>query len=190
MHYQSYETRHIFMVLAICTLLISPLFVLLVPFGVAETIYYQYGVHLVYAPSINYWVYGAGWFLIILGLSILFLLKINKTSIVVAFVCLIGSGVLFYGASKSFVTITDDSITYRGVFAKEESKYEWNEVSKATYYSMSEMDPETSYYEFQFKDGEVLTLKENAKVGEVKGLIEYSVMNADGEFKVIEKEEE
>lgn len=55
---------------------------------------------------------------------------------------------------------------------------------------MSEMDPEASYYEFQFKDGEVLTLKENGKVREVKGLIEYSVMNADGEFKVIEKEEE
>ncbi|ETT85252.1 hypothetical protein MKZ08_07695 [Viridibacillus sp. FSL R5-0477] len=190
MHYQMYETRHIYMVLASCTLLISPLFVLLVPFGVAETIYYQYGVHLVYAPSINYWVYGAGLFLIILGFSILFLLKINKTSIVVAFACLIGSGVLFYGAAKSFVTITDDTITYRGVFATEESKYEWNEVSKVTYYRMSEMDPEASYYEFQFKDGEVLTLKENGKVREVKGLIEYSVMNADGEFKVIEKEEE
>lgn len=190
MHYKSYETRHIFMVLAICTLLCSPFFILLAPLGVAHTIYYDYGVRLVYVPSINYWVYGVGWFLIFLGLSLLFLLKLRKSSIVVAVICLIGSAIFFYGGSKSFVTITDETITYRGVFAKEESNYEWIEVSKVNYYQMSEMDPETSYYEFEFKDAKKLILKENGKVSEIQGLIESSVINADGEFNTIEKEEE
>ncbi|MGE7624403.1 hypothetical protein ACQKMD_15520 [Viridibacillus sp. NPDC096237] len=184
MLYERYETRHIFMVLAICALLFSPLFVLLAPLGVAHTLYYQYGVRLVYAPSINYWVYGTGWFLIFLGLSLLFLLKLKKTSIVLAIGCLIGSSVLFYGVSKSFVTITDNTIKYRGIFAKKESSHEWNQVRKVNFYKM---DPEVTYYEFKFKDGEKLTIKENGHAFEIRSLIERSVIDAGGEYKLIEK---
>ncbi|MBK3494202.1 hypothetical protein JFL43_04890 [Viridibacillus sp. YIM B01967] len=189
MLYKRYETRHIFMVLAICTFLISPLFVLLVPLAVVHTIHYQYGVFLVYAPSVNYWVIGVGWFFVFLAFLLLFLLDVKKLSIVLSIICIIASGIVSFGGSTSYIKMTSDDISFRGIFAKENNIYGWDEVKKLIYYEMEPEDKEASYYEFYFKDGQMLTIKENGHVAEAQRTFFSLVQDEGVEVQYVTKEE-
>jgi hypothetical protein len=163
---KSYESRHIFMVIAIGILLLSPIFVLILPLFVANTLYFTPGNWYVMVSGTVYIVYSIGFLFIFLSAMILALLDSSKVSIFISIACLVLSGFSFMVASQDYTSLGDDSISYRGIFSKEENTYSWNEIERVVYNEVPR-GVGVSDYEFYFKDGKKFVLAES---GIVEGL--------------------
>lgn len=163
-----YDTRHIFLAIGACIALISPVFILLMPLAIVNTLYYQRDIWILHAPGENYLAYGFSLFLVVLACALLWLLDIRKASIGLAITCLVASGVVFYYVSLSYVTLSDEEISYRKLFSQEKKTYDWEELDQLLYYEKLPEDKDLSYYEFYFKDGEMLTIKQNKYVKEIQ----------------------
>lgn len=89
--YRRTEGRHIFMALAICLFLFSPLIIFFEPLFVAETLYYERGVWITQVPKINFVLCGLAMLLLFLAFVALWLMNMNKLSIVFAFYVCVGA---------------------------------------------------------------------------------------------------
>ena len=170
-----YETRHVFLAIAIVILLISPILLLIIPANVADTLYFSPDNWGVIVPGSGYVLYIVAFLFLLLASAILFLLDIKKLSIILSIVFLLASGASFYFASATYITLSDESISYRTLFSKEKHTYNWNEIEKAFYYDRLPGDGFPKY-EFFFLDGNNMTLSENGHVRELSGGIRGKVV--------------
>lgn len=176
---REYNIKHIFLVIAACVVLFSPIYILLMPNIVADTIYYDRNSWLTYVPSINYWVLGISVFTFALCFVLLGLLKSWKISIPTALIAFALSVVTFYYASLSYISLNEDQISYRKMFSTEKEIYQWEELNKVSYYMVDEKSEELPYYNFYFNNGEKFTIKENTHVLDVASSIRWRVKAAE-----------
>lgn len=170
-----YDARHIFMVLGICITLFSPIFILLAPLLTANTLYYKRGIWITYAPGENYVVFGLSLFFLVLACGLLWTLDVRKWTISAGVVCVFLSGLVFYFASLSYVTLSSEEISYRTMFSKEKQSYAWEDLERLVYYVALPEDDELSYYEFYLKDGQMITMKQNGHVTQIQGKLNSKV---------------
>lgn len=158
---REYTIKHIFLVIAACAVLFSPIYILLMPSIVAETIYYDRNSWLIYIPSVNYWVFGISIFSFALSFVLLGLLKKWKVAIPTALIAFVLSVFTFYFASLSYFSLDGDQISFRKIFSTEKEIYQWDELEKVSYYMVENNSKELPYYNFHFNNGEMFTIKEN-----------------------------
>jgi hypothetical protein len=163
------------MAIGACIALLSPVFLIIVPLTVVYTIYDKRGIWLSYVPGENYVAFGVGVFFLVLACGLLWLYDVRKWTVSVGILCLVLCSLTFYIASLSYVTLSDDEISYRRLFSRENQVYDWKELDKLLYYEKLPEDKETPYYEFLFKDGEMLTMKQNSFVKNIQGSLNSKV---------------
>ncbi|WP_391115789.1 hypothetical protein [Psychrobacillus sp. L3] len=164
--YRRTEGRHIFMALAICLFLFSPLVIFFEPLIVAETLYYERGVWITQVPKINFMLCGIAMLLLILAFVALWLMNMNKLSIVLAFLCTCGCIVLIHGGSLSYASLSGEAITFRHAFSQDKQSYTWDSIDSIHYFDDLENDDVQPFYVFYFPDGEELQLKKNGLLTE------------------------
>ena len=152
------EPRHIFMVFAICLVVFSPLLILFAPLVVGETVYFDRSNWVIYLPKINFVLVGLSILALVLGMVVLWLKHIKPITIAVALLLTVASGVLFYGASLSFTSLTDDAITHRLPFDKEKQTYSWADVQSVQYFDNEDNFDLKPYYVIYFHDNNQLKL--------------------------------
>ena len=176
---REYSIKHIFLVIGACVVLFSPLYILLMPNIVAETIYYDRNSWLIYVPTINYWVFGISIFTFALCFIVLGLLKKRKVAIPIALLAFVLSVFTFYYASLSYISLNGDQISYRKLFSTEKEIHQWEELKKVSYYMVENDSDELPYYNFYLNNGEMLTIKENNYVLEASSSIRWRVKEAE-----------
>ncbi|MFF2755570.1 hypothetical protein ACFVR1_17775 [Psychrobacillus sp. NPDC058041] len=184
---RNYDRRHIFMAIGACIALFSPIFLIIIPLAVVNTLYYKREIWITYVPGENYVAFGVGVFFLVLACGLLWLYDVRKWTVSVGILCFILCGLTFYIASLSYVTLSDDEIAYRTLFSNENQVYDWKELDKLLYYEKLPEDKETSYYEFLFKDGEMLTMKQNSYVKDIQGSLSYKVRGLGIPFVYVEE---
>jgi len=156
--YNRSEPRHLFMVLGICLFLFSPLLVIFLPLIVGETVYFNRDNWIIYLPKINFVLVGLSTLLLIIAFVIPWLKGIHKISIISAILFTVGSGVVFYGASKSFVTLSNDQMTFRQPFGQEKQIYTWEQIEHVKYFDNEDNIEVPQSFMIYFEDGEKLEL--------------------------------
>lgn len=169
------------MVIAIGILLLSPIFIMVLPLFVANTLYFTAGNWYVLVSGAIYIVYSIGFLFLILSAMILSLLDSSKVSIYISIACLILSGFFFLIASKNYISLGDDSISYREMFSKENHSYSWDEIERVVYYEVPRGGG-FPQYEFYFDDGEKFVLAENGIVERLRIVIYNRLSQVDIEI--------
>lgn len=155
---KDYDTKHIFLAIAICIGISAPVFLVFVPQVIANILYQTRAIWHMYVPGNVYWVYGIGFLLLFLAVFLPYVLNVNKISIVIAILFVPLSMFLFYAGSQAFQSLSDDEITYREIFSSDTHTYQWEDLQDIQYIT-PEKGPPT--YEFVFQDGNTLTFREN-----------------------------
>ncbi|WNS75771.1 hypothetical protein RRV45_01600 [Bacillus sp. DTU_2020_1000418_1_SI_GHA_SEK_038] len=156
---KNYRSKHVFLAIGICIAVSAPFLLIFAPQTVADIIHKK-GIAQVFVPSENYTVYGVGLLLLVIAAILISILDIRRLSIILSIACLCLSVIPFWAASQSFKLVSEDGLSYRTLFSKQELSYTWSEVERVIYYKGKQGDyPE---YEFFFKDGNQLKFKANA----------------------------
>ena len=179
---KDYETRHIFMAIAICIAVVSPVIIFVLPTFVANTLYHTPDNWYIFVAGKTYGVYSIGFLFLTLSPFALFLLAGRKFSVLISIAFLVLSGLTFYVASLNYTSLSANSISYREMFTTENHSYSWSEIDRVIFNRAYE-DEEFSKYEFHFNDGNELTLVEN---GVVRGLRDSIVNRLNAEDITIE----
>lgn len=185
MESKNYETRHVYMAIGIVTALFSPIFLTFVPQTVAEIIHYQKGVWEVLIPNENFIAFGVGFFLIFLACMILFILDIQKYSIILSTTLTLLSFVCFFIASQSHVTLSDDTISYTPFYSIKDYSYTWDEVEKIIRIDYKSEDK--IEYEFSFIDGNHMVIQNNDYLSSIWRQLRKKVGEMNIEIEAIEK---
>jgi len=165
------ENRHVILVIGICTLLLSPLIIIIGPTFIAQTLFYERGFWLIQASPANYILLTAGFVLLIAAFIFLWWKDIGKKTVIVAGILALGCVVLFYGAITSYEKITPSAITLKAPFV-EKKVLDWEEVEKVDYFLYKEHSNDR-YFMFHFKDGSTWRLNQSGYVtSEVQSNIE------------------
>ena len=166
------EKRHMFMAISICTLLLSPLIVIIGPLFIAQTLFYERKYWLIQAPSVNYILFTIGFILLTSAFIILWLKDVNKKSVFFAGILIVACAVLLFVASSSYEKIMPDAITIKSPFSIEKKVYAWEDVEKVDYYLYKE-HMNDRYFMFYFNDGSSWRLNHSGYVdNEVHSKIE------------------
>lgn len=156
---KDYEMKHIFMAIAICIAVVSPIFILLFPNFIANTLYHTPESWYMIVAGKTYGVYAVGFLFLILSPSALFLLEGRKLSVLIVVACLLLSALTFYIASLNYTSLETNSISYREMFKTEKHTYAWSDIDQVFYHPVNENEG-YSKFEFHFIDGNELTLPE------------------------------
>lgn len=176
---EKYETKHIFMAIGICFIVVSPIMIIFIPLMLAEFFHYTPKVWHVFVPMENYLVCAIGLMFFIVAFMLLFLLEIHKKSIILCLVCL-GLGIAsIYIASQSYQRLADDHLSYQEIFTTQRHDYPWEEVKEVT--QIIERGG-NSKYTFVFHDGNDLTIDENGHFIEIKGKLLNKLQDTGIEF--------
>jgi ABC-type transport system involved in multi-copper enzyme maturation permease subunit len=167
---KDYETRHIFMAIAICIAVISPVLILVLPTFIANTLYHTPDNWYIFVAGKTYGVYSIGFLFLTLSPFALFLLAGRKFSVLISIAFLLLSGLTFYVASLNYTSLATNSISYREMFTTENHTYSWSEIDRVIFNRMHEEDG-FSEYEFHFNDGNEMTLVENSIVSGLRDSI-------------------
>lgn len=146
------EPKHLFMVLGVCLFLFSPILIVFSPLIIGETIYFDRNNWVIYLPKINFILNGLSILLLIIAFVVLWLKGIRKIPIVLSILFAIASGIVFYGASLSFVTLSNEQITFREPFEQEKQMYAWTEIEHVTYFDNQDNLEVPQYFMIYFKD--------------------------------------
>lgn len=149
------EPKHLFMVLGISLFLFSPILVIFSPLIIGETIYFDRNNWIIYLPKINFILNGLSIFLLVIAFVVLWLKGIRKIPIVLSILFAIGSGIVFYGASLSFVTLSNEQITFREPFEQEKQMYAWTEIERVTYFDNQDNLEAPQYFMIYFQNREL-----------------------------------
>lgn len=171
---QNDENRHVFMAIAIIILVTSPVFILLFPPFIANTLHHTGTDWHIHVPGVAYLLYGIAFIFMALSPGIISILDMTKKSIVFAMIFLFLSGISFYIASGPYISLTNDGISYRAIFSAENHTHLWDDIEKANYYEVPS-DEGFSKYEFYFKDGTSIELPENGHISLLRRQIKLKV---------------
>ena len=171
---QNDENRHVFMAIAIVILVTSPIFILLFPPFIANTLYHTSADWHIFVPGVAYLFYGFAFLFLALSPGIIFILDMTKKSIVFGMIFLFLSGISFYIASGPYISLRNDEISYRVLFSAEKHTHLWADIEKVNYYEVHS-DEGFSKYEFFFKDGTSIELPENGHITLLRGQIRLKV---------------
>ncbi|MCZ2259574.1 hypothetical protein [Sporosarcina sp. G11-34] len=171
---QNDENRHVFMAIAIVILVTSPVFILLFPPFIANTLYHTGADWHILVPGVAYLFYGIAFLFLALTPGIIFILDMTKKSIVLGVIFLLLSGISFFIASVPYISLTNDGISYRTIFSTEKHTHLWDDIDKANYYEVPSEEG-FSKYEFFFKDGTSIELPENGHISLLRGQIRLKV---------------
>lgn len=155
------EPKHLFMVLGISLFLFSPILVIFSPLIIGETVYFDRNNWIIYLPKINFILNGLSILLLVIAFVVLWLKGIKKVPIVLSILFAIASGLVFYGASLSFVTLSNEQITFRQPFAQEKQVHSWEEIEQVTYFDNQDNLEAPQYFMIYFQDSEELKLVQN-----------------------------
>lgn len=185
MESKNYETRHVYMAIGIVTALFSPIFLTFVPQTVAEIIHYKKGVWEVLIPDENFIAFGAGFSLIFIACMILFILDIQKYSILLSVTLSLLSIGCFFIASQSHVSLSDEKISYTPFYSIKDFGYSWEEVEKIV--RIDYKSEEMIEYEFHFKDGNHVVIKNNDYFSSIWRQLRKKVGEMNIEIEAVEK---
>lgn len=184
---KNYEPRHIFLAIAVLTVIIAPLLLAFVPQTISNITHYQKGVWNVFAPGENFIVFGVGFFLIFSAAMTLFLMDIKKLSIIICVILVFLSMTSFFVASQSHKTLAEDLISYSPLFSLEEYTYSWDEVDKIV--RLDYINEGYYEYEFVFTDGNSLNFKNNGYFRQIRQKFDRKVKEMDIAIEFYEIEE-
>lgn len=156
----NYEKRHFFMAIGIGVFMVSPLLLLFIPAFIANSIYFDPGTWIVIVPTLSYYLYGAGAFLIGVASLIIYFGNVNKLSVMIGIFLSIVGIFLFLFAAKPFTSIAADGISIREDLSNEFSHYDWSDIETVLYYEVPRSEGFNTY-EFHFYDGRTLQLSKN-----------------------------
>ncbi len=172
-----YETRHIFMALAICFLIASPAILIILPQLIASTVHHTYGLWHVFVPLENYYVYGFSLFFIFIGLIVLYILDVRRLPIILSLICFVIAMFSMYMGSQSYKSFSINGIAYGELLSKEENKYSWEELDQVIFYE--DIDGGLSEYEFIFTDGNQIRVPDNQYFGDIKRWLYHKLAEID-----------
>lgn len=164
------ESRDFFLAIAMGIFILTPMFTLLLPRAIANTLHHSSSHFVLYVTGGSYFLYFIGCSLLFASALLVYFLWGNKSSIFLGIGCLLLGVLCFYIASKHYIAIGTDSISYNLVFSTKEYTYQWEDIEQVLYKTVSSSDGR-GHYEFIFRDGERLTVIENGYIEEVKYLI-------------------
>lgn len=178
-----YSPRALWLVAAVCVLLLSPFFILLFPIAVAETFYFSKD-HIVFIkPTINF-ILTAVAVLIIMMTCVVLAFKRNVFSYSVVGMLVVSAAATLYMGTLSYTAIQKEQVVFKEF--QQETIYKWEQMEQLVY----EYDIGTvGTYTFTTAGGETLEIEENGQfITEVQQAIYSLAYENDVQF--IEREKE
>lgn len=176
---KDYETRHIFMAIAIGVLFLSPIFLLLFPSLISNSIHFTPGTLFVFVPGVGYLYYFFALLFLFCAFFTLFLFDIQKKSILFCLLFLLLSSFTFVTASQSYIAFADHSVSFRKNLWNDNHIYAWEEVDQVLFAQ------ESYEYEFSFADGNTWRISETSKFREIRSDVLRMVRLSGGEYDVV-----
>lgn len=164
------EGREWFLAIAMGIFILTPIFTLLFPRAIANTLHHSSSHIVLYVTNGSYIVYFIACVLFFTSVLLVYLLWGNKSSIYLSIGALLLSGLCFYMASQHYIAIGTDAITYNPLFSTKEHAHQWEDIEQV-FYKRGSAEDSRWQYEFTFRDGEKLTVIENGYIEEIKHLI-------------------
>ena len=181
------EPRHVFMVLGISLFLFSPLLIFFSPLIIGETIYFDQNNWIIYLPKINFILNGLSILLLVIAFVVLWLKGIKKVPIVLSILFAIASGAVFYGASLSFVTLSNEQIIFRHPFEHEKQIYAWEEIERVTYFDNQDNLEVPQYFMVYFQNRELKLVQGGILDVSTKMKIDSKIRSHKIPFEVIQQ---
>ncbi|KRG11954.1 hypothetical protein ACA29_12580 [Lederbergia galactosidilytica] len=176
---KNYETKHIFMAIAICFILASPIIIIYIPMMFAQFFHYTPKVWQVFVPMENYLVCAVGLIFLIAAFFLLFFLDFHKKSIAIFLLLLVLSIASFYIMTQSYQRLAEDHLSYQQLFTTHQYSYRWEDVKEVRQTIEKEGH---SKYTFVFHDGNNLTIGEDGYFKEIKNKVINTLENNKIEF--------
>lgn len=154
------ERKHIFMVIGVALLILSPFLVFLLPNFIANSLYFRAGAWFVFVSNGVYAVYAAAFLLLIIACFLLYAMSLQKKSLYIGGVLLLASAFCFYLGGLNYTKLTDQGIDYRPVLSFNTHHYEWSETEAAIFRSVPSKDGDSTFT-FTFRDKTELTMTVN-----------------------------
>ncbi|WHT49200.1 hypothetical protein QNH10_06140 [Sporosarcina thermotolerans] len=107
------ETRHIFMAISLGILVISPVFLLLVPSFIANSLYQEPNTWVVVVPAKVYLLYGLGVLFLFMATLLLWVLSVSKKSKWLAAICILISILFMADGAGRYVGVATDGISFK-----------------------------------------------------------------------------
>ncbi|MDN4606287.1 hypothetical protein [Sporosarcina highlanderae] len=174
----NYEARHIFLVIMIVILIMSPLLLLTMPTFIASNMHGMQG-WVVFVPGKAYLLYAFGFLFLFGSAFILFILDLSKVAKISSIVALLISVAFFVSAAQNYTLFADDSIAFRESIWTDRQSYAWDEVEIVKFDLSVTSFPK---YEFRFKDGKEIALQENGYIRVFRSGIEGKLKEHRIEF--------
>ncbi|WP_339252429.1 hypothetical protein NSQ43_01410 [Sporosarcina sp. FSL W8-0480] len=172
------RARHIFMVISIVILIMSPLLLLPLPTFIASSMHGLLA-WVVFVPGKAYLLYGFGFLFLFGSAFILFLLDLSKIAKISSIAALLISIAFYASAPQNYALFADDSIAFRESIWKDRQSYTWDELEIVNF-DLSVID--FPKYEFRFKDGKEIALPENSHIRVFRSAIEGKLKEHRVEF--------
>ncbi|HWI47296.1 MAG TPA: hypothetical protein VNU45_03605, partial [Rummeliibacillus sp.] len=149
----------VLLVLSICTLVFSPLVILLMPLILSETIYFDRDNWIIVTPNVNYILIAVSSLCILFILLLFYFFKINMYSLSIGSGLLIISLLLVYASAKSCIIISEQGIQTQGPITKKHT-YDWKDIKRIDN-QLEKSAGTRRHYIFYFHNGEKLTIMQN-----------------------------
>ena len=163
------EPRHIYLALSAGLLFISPILLVILPQTLVNLFQESTDTWVTIATRVNYFVCGAGFFLLVLSLFLLFWFDRSNWSKAASFMCVCVGLWLFYSASQTFQSFSTTGITYKRVFSTNTHRYEWSDIQELTY--SLESEKKNGAYVITFDDKNQIQVNENGYIKSVRRAI-------------------
>ncbi|MDW0118283.1 hypothetical protein QTL97_15220 [Sporosarcina thermotolerans] len=173
----NYGARHIFMVIAIVILIMSPILLLPMPTFIASNMHGLQG-WVVYVPGKAYLLYGFGFLFLFGSAFILSILDLSKVAKIISISILLISVAFFASAAQNYTLFANDSIAFRESIWTDRQSYTWDELEIVKF----DLSAGLPKYEFRFKDGKEIALPENGYIRVFRSGIEGKLKEHRVEF--------
>lgn len=164
------KSREYFLAIAMGIIILSPMFTLLFPRAVADTLHYSSSHFVLYVTNGTYLLYFIGFFFFFASSLFIYFLGFSKSSTILAVSAILIGSLCFYIGSKHYIALGNDAISYKLLLSTKEYAYKWEDVEQV-FYKPGASSNSWWQYEFVFHDGEELTVVENAHIQEVRNII-------------------
>ncbi|MCG7344881.1 hypothetical protein MHZ92_12105 [Sporosarcina sp. ACRSL] len=176
------EPRHIFMAFSFGIIVISPVFLVLLPSFIANNLYQVTNTWVVVVPAKVYVLYGLGMLFLFMATFFLWIMSVNKTSKWLAAICVLLSISLMADGSARYIGVSTDGISFKRGVAETGQHYAWSNIQHVVYRE----NPQGGgfpKFDFYFKDGDMVTLPENRNVRVFHNMIRKTLQNEEIEVK-------
>ncbi|MDN4608470.1 hypothetical protein [Sporosarcina highlanderae] len=154
------EPRHIFMAISFGILVVSPVFLLLLPSFIANSLYQEPSTWVIVVPSKVYLLYGVGVLFLIIATSLLWILSVNKKSKWLAAICILISILFVAEGSGHYVRVSTEGISFKRGVVEANQHYAWDKIEQVVFRQIPQ-EGGFPKFDFYFRDGEMVTLPQN-----------------------------